>query len=110
MALASFRKLSQNPTKFTKKKKINVFLQNIYPPPSMSKLYILLVLTSCFTKSGLFLITILQFQALEVSSQALEFVPILTMSSFQEIVLMLLTKNVGHVDINSEPTLKPSFS
>lgn len=33
MALASFRKLSQNPTKFTKKK-INVFLQNIYPPPS----------------------------------------------------------------------------
>jgi hypothetical protein len=53
---------------------------------------------------------ILQFQALEVSSQALEFVPILTMSSFQEIVLMLLTKNVGHVDINGEPTLKPSFS
>jgi hypothetical protein len=49
MALASFRKVSQNPTKFTKKL---MYSYKLPPPPSMSKLYILTLLSSYFTKSG----------------------------------------------------------
>lgn len=109
MALASFRKVSQNPTKFTKKL---MYSYKLPPPllPCQNYIFCHSSLPILQSLDSFLIIMILQFQALEVSSQALEFVPILTMSSFQEIVLMLLTKNVGHVDINGEPTLKPSFS